>query len=181
MAHPVDIILNPLGVPGRMNIGQVLETHLGWAVQPPGLPRRHAGLRRRRRSRDRGRTGARLDDRAGLEARRRYRLGLDQRAGCTIREAIEDDDEVRRLYLESWLGDRGYDVYRLISDLNYARRSAMREWLRDRGYDPDSMLDFSSDGERTGSLPSAEMDQNAVDACLRIWMEEYGRRCRRRR
>ena len=28
---PVDIILNPLGVPGRMNIGQVLETHLGWA------------------------------------------------------------------------------------------------------------------------------------------------------
>ncbi|MEU6792772.1 DNA-directed RNA polymerase subunit beta, partial [Nonomuraea wenchangensis] len=27
---PVDIILNPLGVPGRMNIGQVLETHLGW-------------------------------------------------------------------------------------------------------------------------------------------------------
>ncbi len=29
---PVDIILNPLGVPGRMNIGQVLETHLGWAA-----------------------------------------------------------------------------------------------------------------------------------------------------
>jgi DNA-directed RNA polymerase subunit beta len=29
---PVDIILNPLGVPGRMNIGQVLEVHLGWAA-----------------------------------------------------------------------------------------------------------------------------------------------------
>ncbi|MFC5755064.1 DNA-directed RNA polymerase subunit beta, partial [Actinomadura rugatobispora] len=27
---PVDIVLNPLGVPGRMNVGQVLETHLGW-------------------------------------------------------------------------------------------------------------------------------------------------------
>ena len=29
---PVDIILNPLGVPSRMNIGQILETHLGWAL-----------------------------------------------------------------------------------------------------------------------------------------------------
>jgi len=29
---PVDIVLNPLGVPGRMNVGQVLETHLGWAA-----------------------------------------------------------------------------------------------------------------------------------------------------
>src|SRR2546430_2256557 len=30
---PVDIVLNPLGVPGRMNVGQVLETHLGWVAQ----------------------------------------------------------------------------------------------------------------------------------------------------
>ena len=34
---PVDIILNPLGVPGRMNIGQVLETHLGWAASRLGF------------------------------------------------------------------------------------------------------------------------------------------------
>ncbi len=34
--RPVDIVLNPLGVPSRMNIGQVLETHLGWAARGRG-------------------------------------------------------------------------------------------------------------------------------------------------
>ncbi len=33
---PVDIVLNPLGVPSRMNIGQILETHLGWAMKALG-------------------------------------------------------------------------------------------------------------------------------------------------
>jgi DNA-directed RNA polymerase subunit beta len=33
---PVDVVLNPLGVPSRMNVGQILETHLGWAVRALG-------------------------------------------------------------------------------------------------------------------------------------------------
>jgi DNA-directed RNA polymerase subunit beta len=34
---PVDVVLNPLGVPSRMNVGQILETHLGWAARQLGL------------------------------------------------------------------------------------------------------------------------------------------------
>ena len=34
---PVEIVLNPLGVPSRMNVGQILETHLGWAAQALGV------------------------------------------------------------------------------------------------------------------------------------------------
>ncbi|MGA9419726.1 MAG: DNA-directed RNA polymerase subunit beta [Candidatus Cybelea sp.] len=34
---PVDIVLNPLGVPSRMNLGQIMETHLGWAARMLGL------------------------------------------------------------------------------------------------------------------------------------------------
>ncbi|MDZ4388095.1 MAG: DNA-directed RNA polymerase subunit beta [Moraxellaceae bacterium] len=35
--EPVDIVLNPLGVPSRMNVGQILETHLGWAAKGLGI------------------------------------------------------------------------------------------------------------------------------------------------
>jgi DNA-directed RNA polymerase subunit beta len=41
------VLLNPLGVPSRMNVGQILETHLGWAGEGAGLPGRDAGVRRR--------------------------------------------------------------------------------------------------------------------------------------
>ena len=34
---PLDIILTPIGVPSRMNLGQVLETHLGWAAKRLGF------------------------------------------------------------------------------------------------------------------------------------------------
>ncbi len=46
---PVDIVLNPLGVPSRMNVGQILETHLGWAARGMGekinaLMEKHSGI-----------------------------------------------------------------------------------------------------------------------------------------
>ena len=43
--RPVDVILSPLGVPSRMNIGQILETHLGWAASQGLGENGGAGLR----------------------------------------------------------------------------------------------------------------------------------------
>ena len=34
---PIEIVLNPLGVPSRMNVGQILETHLGWTAKALGI------------------------------------------------------------------------------------------------------------------------------------------------
>ncbi|MEO0424742.1 MAG: DNA-directed RNA polymerase subunit beta [Pseudomonadota bacterium] len=47
---PVDVVLNPLGVPSRMNVGQVLETHLGWAAK--GVGRKIEGMLRAKASAD---------------------------------------------------------------------------------------------------------------------------------
>jgi DNA-directed RNA polymerase subunit beta len=82
---------------------------------------------------------------------------------------IEDDEEVRRLYLESWLGERGYDVFKL-NDLAYARRAAAIEWLKDQGYEAESIL--------TEQIPSPALreayDTTTVRACLKIWLSTFG-------
>src|SRR5690606_34897570 len=88
------------------------------------------------------------------------------------KDSIEDDDEVRRLYLEDWLGERGYDVYELISDVTYARRSVLREWLRDKGFDPDTILSFEDDKRPIDER--LESDKQAVKACLHLWLQFEG-------
>ena len=85
---PVDVILNPLGVPSRMNIGQILETHLGWVAAQGWYDDgteayKEASCERRRRPR------ARLRGHAGLRRRdrRRRRRGARQVAGRRTRVA----------------------------------------------------------------------------------------------
>jgi DNA-directed RNA polymerase subunit beta len=92
-------------------------------------------------------------------------------------EAIKDDDEVRLLYLEEWLGERGYDVYELVANQNYARRVTMKEWLRDEGFDPDQITAF----ETEEILPDNRRDQDsrAIDACLMLWMATLGENVRK--
>lgn len=169
---PIDIILNPLGVPGRMNIGQVLEAHLGWAASRLGfraITPVFDGADEREIEAELAR--AWLIDTAWQEiASQAWDWLKDQEYDA---EFIRDDDEVRLLYLEAWLADKGYDVYRFNSDRIYARRVALTEWLREKGYEPENILAFDSLGQRNEAM--AGRDENAVVACLRIWMERRGR------
>jgi DNA-directed RNA polymerase subunit beta len=169
----VDIILNPLGVPGRMNIGQVLETHLGWAASRLGFRAISPVF-----------DGAREDEieaelaRAWMIDRAWHQVGEKAWDWLSEQEydptTLTDDDEVRRLYLEQWLGDREYDIYQIISDNYYARRSVLREWLRDRGFDPDGILYFGGADGSEAQESSPTMDANAIDTCLRLWLQERG-------
>ncbi len=167
----VDIILNPLGVPGRMNIGQVLETHLGWAANRMGF-----------------RAITPVFDGANeteieAELARAYLMDLawDKTAATAWEwiksldyapEMIEDDDEVRLLYLEQWLGERGYRVDDLKSDRTSARRFTLAEWLRDKGYIPDELLSFEDVGMNSPKITTRDL--HVTEIGLRLWLEEEG-------
>jgi DNA-directed RNA polymerase subunit beta len=168
---PVDIILNPLGVPGRMNIGQVLETHLGWAAS-------RLGFRTLTPVFD-GATEAEIEAelaRAWLVDEAWKAIGDKAWEWLSTQEyspeTIRDDDEVRMLYLEQWLGDRGYEVYKLTENTNFARRATAREWLRDQGFAPEKILFFENDPVPAGEM--AAQDLRALTVCLTLWLKAHG-------
>jgi len=168
---PIELILNPLGVPGRMNIGQVLETHLGWAADRLGfraVTPVFDGADEDQIAAELAR--AWLIDRAWKEITERAWAWL--KAQNYSLETLVDDAEARLLYVMAWLGGRGYDEGRLAEDVVYARRSVLREWLKERGYNPDELLSFEDD---TRSLAERDVaDQAARAACLRIWLADRG-------
>jgi DNA-directed RNA polymerase subunit beta len=165
---PVDLILNPLGVPGRMNIGQVLEVHLGWAAKRLGfraLTPVFDGATEEEIEAELAR--AWIVDQAWKEAANTAWDWLKQEEYDP--EMIQDDDEVRRLYLEEYLGERGYDVYDLYK-VDYARDATAREWLRDHKYDPDTIF-YSEETDPQGRLA---FNTTAINSCLRLWMGSLG-------
>ena len=165
---PVDLILNPLGVPGRMNIGQVLEVHLGWAAKRIGfraLTPVFDGASEEEIEAELAR--AWIVDQAWKEAAQTAWDWLKQDEYDP--ETIQDDDEVRRLYLEEYLGERGYDVYDLYK-VDYARDAMSREWLRDHNYDPGAIF-YPDDGDPKDRQPYNDM---AISSCLKLWMESLG-------
>jgi DNA-directed RNA polymerase subunit beta len=169
---PVDIILNPLGVPGRMNIGQILEVHLGWASDRLGFRAITPVF-----------DGA---DEVEIEAElaRAWMIEVSwhdytkrawdwlKEQNTAEQEEFEDDDEVRGLYLAALLEDSDYDLDLLAADQVYTRRVVLREWLRESGFDPDQILVFENDGRAHEALK--QVNKNAVDACLRLWLKAHG-------
>jgi len=169
---PIDIILNPLGVPGRMNIGQVLETHLGWAADRLGfraVTPVFDGADEREIQAELGR--AWMIDTFWKRATEKAWLWVKEQPGYGP-DYIEDDDDVRRLYIDSWIGNHpDYDQEKLALNVVYARRAVLRETLRELGYDADGLLLYG--GEVHGMLPAVRdaRDTNAIDASLQQWCE----------
>jgi DNA-directed RNA polymerase subunit beta len=165
---PVQIVLNPLGVPGRMNIGQIMETHLGWAAERLGFQAISPVF-----------DGAKEREIAAELAR----AWLMDRAWYNLRDVawewassvgygpqdIEDDTEVRLLYAAANFS--GYDSGRLLRDVRYAREVTLREWLRAQGYEPDLVLIPPEEGDRARREAA---DDLARKICWRTWIQDRG-------
>ncbi|MBN1221521.1 MAG: DNA-directed RNA polymerase subunit beta [Anaerolineae bacterium] len=163
---PVQIILNPLGVPARMNIGQILETHLGWASHRLGFRAISSVF-----------DGALEDEIAAELARawlidRAWNEATNQAWNWIVEqgyteEELDDEEEARILYLLEWLSDKGYDEEQLVTDSIYTRRAVLREWLRERGYDPDFLLAFE------GQRRPQEIGEVAREAVRLVGLREW--------
>ena len=168
---PVDIILNPLGVPGRMNIGQILETHLGWAASRLGfraITPVFDGTNEAEIEAELARAWL-IDDAWDEIGKRAWEWLKNQKYDS---QSIKDDEEVRLLFLENWLSGKEYDLFRLTTDRTYARRSTLDEWLREKGYQPDEIVLFG-DSNVVG-LETKVQDDKAIEVCLRYWLEKNG-------
>lgn len=161
----VDIILNPLGVPGRMNIGQVLECHLGWAASRLNFQAETPvfdGAKEDEIAAELARSW--LIDRAWLEATNRaWALIHDEEIAD---EEILDDDDARLIYLIDWLEPLGYDPERIDKDDGYARHACLNEWLRELDYDPEALMGTAYGSRRT----TKEANQLSIDVAYREWL-----------
>ena len=137
---PVDIILTPLGVPSRMNLGQVLETHLGWAA---GI----LGFRAVTPVFD-GAPDTAIEDSLG-------QAWIVQQSGAADPRAIDRDGDrqIDHDIVHGWLSERGYEYDTLFgeqAERGAACEASVRIWLQDeRGMDSS---DMSSDEVREEAL-----------------------------
>ena len=131
--RPVDIILNPIGVPSRMNIGQILETHLGWAAETLGLKVLNPIFD--------GANDVAIEDALA-------RAWIVQQAGVINRAGRGDSKTVELNQAKTWLADNGYNAEKVFDD-RYpveARRVCLRLWLETLGVKVYGLSDEEVDG-----------------------------------
>jgi DNA-directed RNA polymerase subunit beta len=171
---PIEIILNPLGVPARMNLGQILETHLGWAADRLGFEVTTPVF-----------DGADDSDIAGELAR----AWLIDRAWRDMAEVawawvnaeeidtqyVKDDNEVQLMYLGEYLNSKHIaadEINRILSDRTTARRTWLANWLNDHDYVAQEMLVYE-DADATREQIATANDLARL-ACLRFWLADEG-------
>jgi len=117
---PVEIILNPIGVPSRMNLGQVLETHLGMAAHTLGFKARTPVFD--------GATDIAIEDALG-------QAWILERSGAVDHRPLNGDGnpKVDLDVMRKWLSDRGYDVDEVFKSDNQGlgREASLRIWFRE--------------------------------------------------
>ena len=132
---PVDIVLNPIGVPSRMNIGQVLETHLGWAARKLGF-RAHSPVFD-------GGNPQTIEDalcRTWLCEQAQAILPGTNGGGVSASggnggqpNPVGENVDIDKF--SAWLKQRGYDPRKVFDDsrVGEAKRAALELWLEEQG------------------------------------------------
>jgi len=138
---PVDIILNPIGVPSRMNLGQVLETHLGWAANMLGFRALTPVFD--------GASDAVVEDALG-------RAWVAWAAGAVERYTTPDGirQKLNREDAEAWLDEQGIDGAPVFDETltGVARHACLELWLQSIG------------DSRTSGVPYEELVARAREA-----------------
>jgi DNA-directed RNA polymerase subunit beta len=130
---PVDIVLNPLGVPSRMNIGQVMEAHLGWAAQTLGFKALNPIFD--------GADALTIED-ALCKTWIAWKAGAVNFGSEDPGDARTDLDKVGE-----WLASHGFDAAEIMDDghKGAARRAALCLWLEELGMGDNHQLRILSD------------------------------------
>ncbi len=142
---PVDIVLNPIGVPSRMNIGQVLETHLGWAAQTLGFKAVTPVF-----------DGA--DDTAIQDAL--ARSWIARKAEAIIFDPIRDTHFVQTETAGAWVKEQGFNDEEVFGDGHpgAARDACLKLWLEEMGVStkkvaPQKLMDTANKVSREKNTP----------------------------
>ncbi len=116
--RPVDIVLSPLGIPSRMNVGQLLETHLGWAAKELGFKAITPVFD--------GPSEATIEDVLA-------QAWIVQRANAD--DLAQADNQVKIERAKAWLAERGFDGEKVFGadGQGEAKRACLKLWLEEQG------------------------------------------------